>query len=83
MQATAKYYKENPARNKKRLEQQSAYQKTPKGRAIKKAANKLNRKLGTYGNGDGKDAAHYKGSKTEGRTLNASTNRKSRLKIRA
>ena len=83
MRATARYYKENPARNEKRLEQQSAYQKTPKGRAIKKAANKLNRKLGTYGNGDGKDAAHYKGSKTEGRTLNASTNRKSRLKIRA
>ena len=48
MRATARYYKENPARNAKRLEQQSAYQKTPKGRAIKKAANKLNRKLGTY-----------------------------------
>ena len=40
MQPTAKYYKENPARNKKRLEQQSAYQKTPKGKAIKLAANK-------------------------------------------
>ena len=79
---TAKYYKENPAANERRLDQQSAYQKTPKGKAIKKAANKLNRKLGTYGNGDGKDAAHYKGSKTEGRTLNASTNRKSRLKIK-
>ena len=83
MRATARYYKENPAANERRLDQQSAYQKTPKGKAIKKAANKLNRKLGTYGNGDGKDAAHYKGSKTEGRTLNASTNRKSRLKIRA
>ena len=86
MQATAKYYKENPARNKKRLEQQSAYQKTPKGKAIKQAANKLNRKLGTYGNGDGMDAAHYVGSKTKGRLQKASTNRsqknKSRLKIR-
>jgi len=82
MQPTAKYYKENPARNKKRLEQQSAYQKTPKGKAIKQAANKLNRKLGTYGNGDGMDAAHYKGSKTKGRLQTASTNRKSRLKIR-
>ena len=82
MRATARYYKENPAANERRLDQQSAYQKTPKGKAIKKAANKLNRKLGTYGNGDGKDAAHYKGSKTEGRTLNASTNRKSRLKIK-
>ena len=82
MRATARYYKENPAANERRLDQQSAYQKTPKGKAIKKAANKLNRKLGTYGNGDGKDAAHYIGSITEGRTLNASTNRKSRLKIK-
>jgi hypothetical protein len=83
MQATAEYYKKNPAAAKRRLKQQDAYQNTPKGKAIKKAANKLNRKLGTYGNGDGKDAAHYKGSKTKGRLQNASTNRKSRLKIRA
>lgn len=82
MQATAQYYKDNPAAKKRRLTQQSAYQKTPKGKAIKKAANKLNRKLGTYGNGDGMDAAHYKGSKTKGRLQKASTNRKSRLKIR-
>ena len=83
MRATARYYKENPDRNATRLKQQSAYQKTPKGKAIKQAANKLNRKLGTYGNGDGLDAAHYAGSKTKGRSQNASTNRKSRLKIRA
>ena len=80
---TATYYKQNPAARKRRLKQQSAYQKTPKGAAIKKAANKLNRKLGTYGNGDGMDAAHYAGSKTKGRLQKASTNRKSRLKIRA
>ena len=36
----------------------------------------------TYGNGDGKDAAHYKGSTTKGRLQSPSTNRKSRLKIR-
>ena len=82
MRATARYYKKNPAANERRLEQQSAYQKTPKGKAIKQAANKLNRKLGTYGNGDGMDAAHYAGSKTKGRLQTASTNRKSRLKIR-
>ena len=80
---TQTYYDKNPAANERRLKQQSKYQKTPKGAAIKKAANKLNRKLGTYGNGDGMDASHYKGSKTKGRLQKASTNRKSRLKIRA
>ena len=79
---TSKFYKENPEAKKKRLKQQSAYQKTKKGSAIKKAANKLNRKLGTYGNGDGLDAAHYKGSKTNGRLQKASTNRRSRLKVK-
>ena len=81
MRATARYYKENPDAAHRRLKQQDDYQNTPKGKAIKLAANKLNRKLGGKV-GDGLDAAHYKGSKTEGRTLNASTNRKSRLKIK-
>ena len=81
-ESTAEYYRKNPEARKKSLKQQSAYQKTAKGSAIKKNANKLNRKLGTYGNGDGKDAAHYKGSTTKGRLQSPSTNRKSRLKIR-
>ena len=81
-ESTAEYYRKNPEARKKRLKQQSAYQKTAKGSAIKKNANKLNRKLGTYGNGDGKDAAHYKGSATKGRLQSPSTNRKSRHKIR-
>ena len=38
--------------------QQKAYNKTKKGLKIRVNANRLNRKLGTYGNGDGKDAAH-------------------------
>ena len=80
--STAEYYRKNPEARKKRHKQQSAYQKTAKRSAIKKNANKLNRKLGTYGNGDGKDAAHYKGSSTEGSTQSPSINRKSRLKIR-
>ena len=80
--STAEYYRSHPEARKKRLAQQSAYQKTSKGRTIKKNANKLNRKLGTYGNGDGKDAAHYKGSTTRGRTQSPSINRKSRLKSR-
>ena len=62
--------------------QQKAYNKTKKGLRIRVNANKLNRKLGTYGNGDNKDAAHYKGSSTEGRLQSPSQNRRSRLKIR-
>ena len=80
--STAEYYRQNPEARKKRLKQQTANQKTEKGKAIKNNANKLNRKLGTYGNGDGKDASHYKGSTTKGRLLPASENRKSRLKIK-
>ena len=62
--------------------QQKAYNKTKKGKALRVNANKLNRELGTYGNGDGKDAAHYKGSTTKGRLQAPSKNRASRLKIR-
>lgn len=62
--------------------QQKAYNKTKKGVALRTNANKLNRKLGTYGNGDGMDAAHYKGSTTQGRLQKPSVNRRSRLKIR-
>lgn len=56
--STSEYYKKNPAARRRRLKQQAAYNKTRKGLAIRTAANKLNRKLGTYGNGDGLDASH-------------------------
>tara|TARA_A200000159_G_scaffold40580_1_gene37193 strand:- start:440 stop:685 length:246 start_codon:yes stop_codon:yes gene_type:complete len=55
---TQRYYDANPAANRRRLKQQSKYQKTANGRRLKINANKANRKLGTYGNGDNKDAAH-------------------------
>ena len=82
MAGTAEYYRSNPKARKKRLTQQKKYNKTKKGLALRVNANRLNRQLGTYGNGDGKDAAHYKGSTTKGRLQSPSTNRKSRLKIR-
>ena len=82
MGETAKYYQKNRAANQRRLKQQARYNKTKKGLALRVNANRLNRQLGTYGNGDGKDAAHYKGSTTKGRLQSPSTNRKSRLKIR-
>ena len=71
---TSSYYKSNSAARKKRLKQQGAYNKTKKGLMIRTAANKLNRKLGTYGNGDGKDASHTGPGK--GKTENASANRR-------
>ena len=55
---TSNYYKRNPAARKRRLKQQAKYNKTKKGLKIRTAANKLNKKLGTYGNRDGKDASH-------------------------
>jgi len=80
--STSDYYKKNPEARKKRIEQQKRYNKSGKGNKIAREATRLNRKLGTYGNGDGLDAAHYKGSNTEGRTQKPSINRKSRLKVR-
>ncbi len=82
MASTSSYYKSNPEARRKRLKQQAKYNKTKKGTDIRVNANRLNHKLGTYGNGDGKDAAHYEGSTTKGRLQSPSKNRKSRLKIR-
>ena len=44
--------------NGNRKAQQKAYNKTPKGKKLRVDANRANRKLGTYGNHDGNDAAH-------------------------
>ena len=82
MASTAKYYRQNREARLRRLKQQRKYNKTKKGLALRVNANRLNRQLGTYGNGDNKDAAHYKGSKTKGRLQSPAVNRKSRLKIR-
>jgi len=56
--STSDYYKKNPEARRKRLKQQAAYNRTAKGLKIRTEANALNRKLKTYGNGDGKDASH-------------------------
>ena len=82
MAKTSEYYKSNPKAKAKRLKQQKKYNKTKKGLALRVNANRLNRQLGTYGNGDGRDAAHYKGSTTKGSLQSPSENRKSSLKIR-
>jgi len=56
--STSDYYKKNPKAKAKRNTQQKRYNESGKGRAITKKANRANRALGTYGNGDGKDASH-------------------------
>jgi hypothetical protein len=78
---TSEYYKKNPEAKAKRLKQQKAYMQTEKGKEIRRNADRLSAKLGGSV-GDGKDAAHYKGSKTKGRLQSASENRRSRLKVR-
>ena len=80
MARTSEYYKKNPEARKRRLKQQAKYNKTKKGLALRVNANKLNRKLGTYGTRDGLYAAHYNGSTTKGRKQKPSINRKSRKK---
>jgi len=76
--STSDYYKKNPAARKRRLKQQAKYNKTKKGLKIRTAANECNRKLKTYGNGDGKDASHTgpKTCKTESAKKNRTRPRK-------
>ena len=44
--------------NGNRKSQQKDYNKTRKGKKLRVDANRANRKLGTYGNRDGRDASH-------------------------
>ena len=68
---TSEYYKKNPAARRRRLKQQSEYQKRP-GRVKKRVElNQINRKVGKKG--DGKDVSHCKGGGT--RLETASKNR--------
>ena len=53
---TQRYYDKNPAANARRLKQQSAYQKTAKGKKLKADAYKASLKIGKKG--DGKDVSH-------------------------
>jgi len=53
---TQRYYDKNPAANKRRLKQQSAYQKTAKGKKLKHDAYVGSLKIGKKG--DGKDVSH-------------------------
>ena len=73
--STSDYYKKNPAARKRRNTQQKRYNKKgeAKGNKISRESNRANRSLGTYGNGDGKDAAHT--SKNRAKLQSPSVNR--------
>jgi hypothetical protein len=57
---TQRYYDSHPEANKKRIATQKRYNKegADKGNKIAREAVALNRKMGTYGNGDNLDASH-------------------------
>ena len=73
---TAKHYAKNPASRKKKLEYDKKYQKKPSAVKKRVEANTANRKAGTYGNGDNKDASHTKRGKIvmESRSKNRARN---------
>ena len=57
---TSTYYKKNPEARRKRLQYQAKYNKKPSSVKKRVELNRINRKKGTYGNGDGKDVSHTK-----------------------
>ena len=79
------YTKENPVDEAKKRDYKDEYKKfqsSPKMKKYRAELNKYNRKKGTYGNGDGKDASH-KGGKIVGfetQSKNRGRAEKSRLK---
>lgn len=60
-------------RNGNHKEQQKAYNRTEKGKALRVNANRLRSKL-KMAKGDPREAGHYAGSTTQGRPQNASSN---------
>lgn len=57
---TAKYYAANPEAKKRHNDYQKEYNKSPDQVKKRVELNAINRKRGTYGNGDGLDASHTK-----------------------
>ena len=62
---SAKFYASNPKSREKKRKYDAEFNKKPDQVKKRIALNKYNRKKGTYGNGDGKDAVH-KGNKIVG-----------------
>jgi hypothetical protein len=73
---SAKYYRENKKARDKKKSYDAKKQKEPSAVKKRVEANKANRKAGTYGNGDKKDASHTKSGKIvmESRSKNRARN---------
>ena len=61
---------------------QKAYNRTKKGLALRVNANAINRKKGTYGNGDGLDVAHKPGKQNSKNPKDATLQKPSRNRRR-
>lgn len=57
---SAKFYKDNKEANDKKIAYQKKYNKKEGQVKYRSELNSINRKAGTYGNKDGKDASHLK-----------------------
>lgn len=67
---TSKYYRDNPKAAEKRRKWQRKENKKKKKKLYRAFLNRMRRKAGRYGNGDGMDYDH-----TEGRFIKAKRNR--------
>lgn len=61
---SAKYFQENKEAREKKKEYDKLYHKSKFRKKYRALLNKVNRKKGTYGNGDGMDESHKKNGKT-------------------
>jgi hypothetical protein len=57
---SAKHYQSNPEAKEKKKRYDTQFNKSKKQKKKRVVLNRANREAGTYGNGDGKDMAHYK-----------------------
>lgn len=74
---SSNFYKSNPKARAKRLAYQRKYNKSDLQIRKRVQLNKINRKAGTYGNGDGKDVSHRRDGSTfmEPQSKNRARNR--------
>jgi hypothetical protein len=62
---SAKYLRKNKKARDAKKKYDTEYHKSKKRKKYRAALNKVNRKKGTYGNGDGKDESHDSKGKTK------------------
>tara|TARA_Y100000361_G_scaffold151637_1_gene169390 strand:+ start:482 stop:805 length:324 start_codon:yes stop_codon:yes gene_type:complete len=76
---SARYLQSNKKARDRKKKYDTKYHKTKKMRRYRALLNKINRKKGTYGNGDGLDEAHV--SKTKTKQQDQSKNRGDKKRV--